>query len=204
MTSYLNMAWWLVDSLLNGTMDKDYPVKISDTVDDLKDGEGIYYGSNYGYEYTPVDSGEPFNQDFLADNDDQAAHHFQTPEEYHYPPLNTEVQQSENMANYFKYHEEEILRDIEEYVSATYRGHYTGDTHEYRNVQTIDLMAARSLASGFCQSNILKYGSRYGSKDGRNKKDLLKVIHYAMLLLHFDDHYGKPSITSGNIDHNMP
>ena len=199
------MAWWLADSLLNETMDKDYPVKISDTVDDLKKGEGIYYGDNYGYEYTPVDSEEPFNQDFLADNDDQAAHHFQTPEQYHYPPLNTEVQQEkETMANYFKYHEEEILRDIEEYVSATYRGHYTGDTHEYRNVQTIDLMAARSLASGFCQSNILKYGSRYGSKDGRNKKDLLKVIHYAMLLLHFDDHYGKPSITSGNIDHNMP
>jgi len=33
---------------------------------------------------------------------------------------------------------------------------------------------------------------------------LLKVIHYAMLLLHFDEHYGKPSMTSGNIDHNMP
>ena len=212
MTSYLNMAWWLADSLLNGTMDEEYPVKLSDTVknlpktddetyitqypdDDLKNGEGIYYGDNYGYEYTHVDSGEPFTQDFLADNDDNAAHHFN---------LNNEVQQSKNMANYFKYHEEEILKDIEEYVSATYRGHYTGDTHEYRNVQTIDLMAARSLASGFCQSNILKYGSRYGSKDGRNKKDLLKVIHYAMLLLHFDDHYGKPSITSGNIDHNMP
>ena len=195
MTSYLNMAWWLADSLLNGTMDKDYPVKTSDTVDDLKNGEGIYYGDNYGYEYTHIDSGEPFSQDFLADNDDNAAHHFN---------LNNEVQQSKNMANYFKYHEEEILKDIEEYVSATYRGHYTGDTHEYRNVQTIDLMAARSLASGFCQSNILKYGSRYGSKDGRNKKDLLKVIHYAMLLLHFDDHYGKPSITTGNIDHNMP
>ena len=192
----LNMAWWLLDSLLNGTMDKDYPIKLKmDGTPDLKDGEGIYYGNNYGYEYTHIDSGEPFKQDFLADNDDQAAHHFN---------LNNEVQQSKNMANYFKYHEEEILKDIEEYVSATYRGHYTGDTHEYRNVQTIDLMAARSLASGFCQSNILKYGSRYGSKDGRNKKDLLKVIHYAMLLLHFDDHYGKPSITSGNIDHNMP
>ena len=150
-------------------------------------------GDVYQHHY-PAD-GDPFQQNFLADNDDQAAHHFN---------LNNEVQQSKNMANYFKYHEEEILKDIEEYVSATYRGHYTGDTHEYRNVQTIDLMAARSLASGFCQSNILKYGSRYGSKDGRNKKDLLKVIHYAMLLLHFDDHYGKPSITSGNIDHNMP
>ena len=193
MISYLNMAWWLADAVLNETMEKEYPIKTE--YPDLKDGEGIYYGDNYGYEYTPVDSEAPFNQDFLADNDDQAAHHFN---------LNNEVQEKETMANYFKYHEEEILNDIEEYVSATYRGHYTGDTHEYRNVQTIDLMAARSLASGFCQSNILKYGSRYGSKDGRNKKDLLKVIHYAMLLLHFDDHYGKPSITSGNIDHNMP
>ena len=103
-----------------------------------------------------------------------------------------------------KYHENEILEDIKDYVSGTYNGHYTGTKHEYRNVQTIDLMASRDLASDFCQANILKYGSRYGSKDGRNKKDLLKVIHYAMLLLHFDEHYGKPSMTSGNIDHNMP
>ena len=61
-------------------------------------------------------------------------------------------------------------------------------------------MAARDLASDFCQANILKYGSRYGSKDGRNKKDLMKVIHYAMLLAHFDGHYGEPSMPSGNFD----
>ena len=102
--------------------------------------------------------------------------------------------------HFWKYHEMEILKDIKEYVSGTYSGHYTGTTHEYRNVQTIDLMAAQELASAFCQSNVLKYGSRYGSKDGKNKKDLMKVIHYAMLLLHFDDHYGKPNITTGNID----
>ena len=112
--------------------------------------------------------------------------------------------QREMTAHYFKYHEDEILKDIESYVSNTYRGHYTGTKHEYRNVQTLDLMAARDVASGFCQANILKYGSRYGSKDGKNKTDLMKVIHYAMLLLHFDEHYGKPSMTSGNIDHNMP
>jgi len=104
----------------------------------------------------------------------------------------------------YKYHESEIISDIEEYVSSTYNGHYTGTTHEYRNVQTLDLLAARDIASGFCQANIIKYGSRYGSKEGKEKKDLMKVIHYAMLLLHFDDHYGKPSMTSGNIDHNMP
>ena len=200
MTSYLNMAWWLAHEELNGTMEETYPVK--DFVDGHGDVHSVkvegddYKHSSYYYDYTrnAPDADDPFEQSYLADNDDQAAHHF----------INNEVQQSENMANYFKYHEDEILKDIEEYVSGTYRGHYTGTTHEYRNVQTIDLMASRDLASDFCQANILKYGSRYGSKDGKSKKDLLKVIHYAMLLLHFDEHYGKPSITSGNIDHTMP
>ena len=83
-------------------------------------------------------------------------------------------------AHYFKYHEKEILKDIEEYVSRTYQGHYS-KSHEYRNVQTLDLMAAKELASGFCQANILKYGSRYGNKDGKNTKDLMKVIHYLII-----------------------
>jgi len=148
------------------------------------------------YQHHYPSDGDPFQQNFLADNDDQAAHHFN---------LNNEVKQSENMAaHYFKYHEEEILKDIEDYVSSTYRGHYTGTSHEYRKVQTLDLLAARDIASGFCQANIIKYGSRYGSKEGKEKKDLMKVIHYAMLLLHFDDHYGKPSETTGNIDFQMP
>ena len=94
----------------------------------------------------------------------------------------------------FRYDEEEILKDIRDYVSSTYRSHYTAAEPGFRDIQTIDLMAAKDLASAFCQANILKYGSRYGSKDGKNKKDLMKVIHYAMLLLHFDDHY-KPSNT---------
>ena len=89
----------------------------------------------------------------------------------------------------WKYNEDKILKDIENYVSSTYSGHYCGDDEDYADIQTIDLMAAKKLAAGFCQSNILKYGSRYGNKDGRNKRDLLKVIHYAMLLLHFDKHY---------------
>jgi hypothetical protein len=93
----------------------------------------------------------------------------------------------------FKYNEAQILKDIQEYVSETYNSHYTGQDPSYRDIQTIDLMATKDLASNFCQANILKYGSRYGSKDGHNKKDLMKVIHYAMLLLHFDSHYDKPN-----------
>ena len=147
-----------------------------------------------------IDDGYPSAFTTLADNDDQIAHHFADR-----LTLNIEDPTKDIMTDSRnKYHENEILEDIKEYVSSTYNGHYTGNKHEFRNVQTIDLMASRDLASDFCQANILKYGSRYGSKDGKNKKDLLKVIHYAMLLLHFDEHYGKPSITSGNIDHNMP
>ena len=174
-----------------------------------------YEHSKYWYDYTRNDPNakNPFvendgldyevdymssSADYMADVDDQYSHYF------------TEYQIADRMdykpqhAHYYKYHEEEILKDIEEYVSGTYQGHYTGNSHEFRKVQTIDLMASKDLASGFCQANILKYGSRYGNKDGRNKKDLLKVIHYAMLLLHFDEHYSKPPMTTGNIDINMP
>ena len=91
----------------------------------------------------------------------------------------------------WKYNEDKIIKEVENYVTGTYHGHYCGDQDGYADIQTIDLMAAKKLATGFCQANILKYGSRYGDKDGRNKRDLLKVIHYAMLLLHFDGHYSR-------------
>lgn len=89
----------------------------------------------------------------------------------------------------WKYNEDKILKDVEHYVTSTYGSHYCG--HNQDDIQTIDLMAAKDLAVSFCQANILKYGSRYGDKDGRNKRDLMKVIHYAMLLLHFDGHYSR-------------
>ena len=203
-------SWSLAYEVLNGTMEETYPVKDINFDDPDRlgySGKGDGYGhSPYYYDYDRNGLDEnPFEQNFLADNDDQAAHHFINNEVHKKEQLENIREESERKRdNRYKYHESEIIKEIEDYVSGTYNGHYTGDTHEYRNVQTIDLMAARSLASAFCQSNILKYGSRYGSKDGKNKKDLLKVIHYAMLLLHFDEHYGKPSITTGNIDHTMP
>ena len=140
--------------------------------------------------------GLDYEIDYMADVDDQRAHHFRDYKNTEEKLMDYEPQRN----NQYKYHEEEILKDIEDYVSMTYNGHYTGTKHEFRKVQTIDLMAARDIASGFCQANILKYGSRYGSKNGRNKTDLLKVIHYAMLLLHFDGHYGEPSMPTDEFE----
>ena len=235
MTFYFAMinSWSLAWEVLNGTMDETYPIR-EDIPEDLwnkKIGVGntatessaAYFPSasqaadaseNDGLDYE-VDLFNGASADYLADIDDQRAHHFTNAnspyndgwtQEFHQKELD-KMDYEPKTAHYYKYHEEEILKDIEEYVSRTYQGHYTGNSHEFRNVQTLDLMAAKELASSFCQANILKYGSRYGNKDGRNTKDLMKVIHYAMLLLHFDGHYGKPSMSTGNIDeidHNMP
>ena len=209
MISYFVMinAWSLAWEVLNGTMDETYPIREDVPEDlwgkqvDMSVGAGNTALDNDGLDYE-VDLFNGDSADYLADVDDQRAHHFSTWDD----GMSLQVEEKP-MAHYFKYHEEEILKDIQEYVSRTYQGHYTGNSHEFRNVQTLDLMAAKELASGFCQANILKYGSRYGNKDGRNKKDLMKVIHYAMLLLHFDGHYGEPSMSKGNIDtidQNMP
>ena len=176
-------AWSLAASILNGTFDKDYPIMKKKEVDE-KTGLWKEPDPYYGY--------EPDGLDYDIN--------LSTADIYDAVWGDGVKKTGEPMAYYFKYHEEEILKDIQEYVSGTYQGHYTGNSHEFRNVQTLDLMASKDLASAFCQANILKYGSRYGNKDGKNKKDLLKVIHYAMLLAHFDGHYGEPSMPSGNFD----
>ena len=191
MTFYFAMinAWSLAWDALNGTMDEEYPI-IDTSVgagNTAYENDGLDYENDYYDQYMA-----DVDKEYLADVDDQRAHHFTTG--------NIELNYQPQHAHFYKYHEEEILKDIEEYVSSTYKGHYTGKSHEFRNVQTIDLMASKELAAAFCQANILKYGSRYGNKDGKNKKDLMKVIHYAMLLLHFDNHYGEPSMPSGNFE----
>ena len=205
MTFYFAMinAWSLAWEVLNGTMDEEYPL-----IDTSVGAGNTAYQEPIQYEFDDLDHETDYYEDYMADVDEQRAHHFTNAnspyndgwtQEYHQKEL--EKMDYEPKRNHqYKYHEEEILKDIEEYVSKTYQGHYTGTKHEFRKVQTIDLMAARDIATGFCQANILKYGSRYGSKNGRNKTDLLKVVHYAMLLLHFDGHYEEPSMPSGNFD----
>ena len=85
---------------------------------------------------------------------------------------------------FWKYSEGKILREVEQYLSSTYKGHYVG---EESKVQTLDLIDSIGDAEAFCRSNAIKYLSRFGKKDGKNAKDLLKVIHYAMLLYHFSE-----------------
>ena len=111
----------------------------------------------------------PLGQNFLADNDDAAAHHFTTPTPGIKNPCNR------------KYKEDESIKALQDYISTAYGGHYTSDNN---NVQTLDLIESVGDAESFCRSNAIKYLSRYDKK-GQAKRDILKALHYTLLLYHF-------------------
>ena len=80
-----------------------------------------------------------------------------------------------------KYGEDKGIADLKDYVSSTYQGHYT---NENSDVQTLDLIHSVGDAESFCRSNALKYLSRYDKK-GTAKRDILKAMHYCLLLYYF-------------------
>ena len=80
-----------------------------------------------------------------------------------------------------KYKEDESIKALQDYISTTYGGHYTSDNN---NVQTLDLIESVGDAESFCRSNAIKYLSRYDKK-GQAKRDILKALHYTLLLYHF-------------------
>ena len=80
-----------------------------------------------------------------------------------------------------KYKEDESIKALQDYISTTYGGHYTSKEN---NVQTLDLIESVGDAESFCRSNAIKYLSRYDKK-GQAKRDILKALHYTLLLYHF-------------------
>ena len=105
----------------------------------------------------------------LSDNDDAIAHHISTPT----PGIEVDCPR--------KYKEDESIKALQDYISTTYNGHYTSKEN---NVQTLDLIESVGDAESFCRSNAIKYLSRYDKK-GQAKRDILKALHYSLLLYHF-------------------
>jgi hypothetical protein len=85
--------------------------------------------------------------------------------------------------NRYKYNEDSILKELTDYISGTYRQHYSAGDDK---IQTLDLIEACGDGEAFCRSNILKYASRYDKK-GTARRDIMKILHYAVLLMHFND-----------------
>lgn len=83
---------------------------------------------------------------------------------------------------FWKFEEDLTMKEIREYLSSTYNSHYTSKESK---TQTLDLIQSIGDAEPFCRSNAIKYLSRFGKKGGKSKQDILKAIHYCILLYHF-------------------
>ena len=96
----------------------------------------------------------------------------------------------ESLSNngFWKYEEDLTMKEIREYLSSTYNAHYTSKDSK---TQTLDLIESIGDAEPFCRSNAIKYLSRFGKKGGKSKQDILKAIHYCVLLYHFSGLHNK-------------
>ena len=82
----------------------------------------------------------------------------------------------------YKYGEDKILKELHEYVDATYQQHYSQN-----KFQATEFIMDSGHGEGFCIGNIMKYAQRYGKKNGYNRNDLLKVVHYGIMALNNHD-----------------
>ena len=84
----------------------------------------------------------------------------------------------------YKFNEDNIIQQIQRYVDGTYERHYAQGKY-----QATDMILDAGHGEGFCIGNIMKYAQRYGRKGTPDdaRKDLMKVLHYAIIALSIHD-----------------
>jgi hypothetical protein len=94
--------------------------------------------------------------------------------------FNLNMPEDMNKNGFWKYNEDKILKQLEEYIASTYRQHYVDRTGGGKE-QTLDKIK-HNRREGFCAGNVTKYIDRYDTK-GTPRADLFKVLHYTILLI---------------------
>ena len=82
----------------------------------------------------------------------------------------------------YKYNEGEILQQVQNYIDGTYGEHYSKNKY-----QATEFIIDGGHGEGFCLGNVMKYAQRYGKKNGYNRTDLMKIIHYAIIAMYNHD-----------------
>ena len=156
---------------------------------------------NFSMEGVGLVDDAPSSFTTLSDNDDSIAHHI----DLNYEELNLNIGEfsptpEKPQANLDfktqKYEEDKTIADLKNYVTSTYRGHYTS---EQNNTQTLDLIQSVGDAESFCRSNAIKYLARYDKK-GSAKNDILKAMHYCLLLYYFSGNTQEPDYTNSRYE----
>lgn len=94
----------------------------------------------------------------------------------------------------YKYNEGQLIEEFKKYIDSTYGEHYSKD-----KFQATEFIIDGGHGTGFCLGNVMKYTQRYGKKGTTEdwRKDIMKVLHYALIQLHVHDkQYAKPRTTT--------
>ena len=86
----------------------------------------------------------------------------------------------------YKFSEDQLVKELKDYIDSTY-GKGSGSHYNKNKFQAPEFIIDGGHGEGFCIGNILKYAQRYGKKEGYNRKDLMKVLHYGIIALHVHD-----------------
>ena len=87
----------------------------------------------------------------------------------------------------YSYSEDKILGEIMDYIRNTYDQHYVGN----KDIHTVDFWESLGSLTTTSRDTAIKYLARYGKKEGRNRKDLLKAAHYIVLMIYAHDKENK-------------
>lgn len=82
----------------------------------------------------------------------------------------------------YKYNEDKYIGVIQNYVDSTYGEHYVA-----KDIQVIDIWESLDTLDTTARDTAIKYLMRYGKKDGKYRKDLLKAMHYIILMMYAED-----------------
>lgn len=80
----------------------------------------------------------------------------------------------------YKYNEDANIQLIKDYIDSTYDQHYVGN----KEIQTVDFWESLGSLETTARDTAIKYLARFGKKGGKNKKDLLKAVHYIILMMY--------------------
>jgi hypothetical protein len=104
-------------------------------------------------------------------------------EEKQFFPIPEILHKTEKLS--YKYAEDRIISDFKSYIDKTYGQHYKTNQ---QSIECFDAWIALGDSTPTFRNTALKYLWRYGKKNGSNKDDLMKTLHYVLMCLYVD-HY---------------
>mgnify|MGYP001349094805 CR=1 FL=1 len=163
---------------------------------DMNSSDMDFISASGGFEYTPLPGGNStsVSQDATVASMQTDNWVYESPDrgktvtrrrhgdDYTKKEVIVSPKKEEPVPHFWKFEEDLTLKEVREYLSGTYKSHYTSKESK---TQTLDLIESIGDAEAFTRSNAIKYLSRFGKKEGKSKLDILKAIHYCILLYHF-------------------